>query len=619
MELAYDDSYKAHFDQIHTPPNNDTCTTCEDGGQSSYTKRHMGRYSGRYDMSGTGAAVGEDRESNSNSNSNSINSNSSNRESSSNNNSNSNSSNSSNNRCNSNSNSTSSSRPSSRGNISNKGNKQLNENKQKRIAAVETDIINNLSAKIGPLRGCLSKQDISQSGVVNFEEFYSAMRQMGILSAKGDLEEVFNGAAEHRMGKGTVNNYETWEFDVTHSKCKAVDIGEFTERVVKAASELNEFQKDDTHNNCRQTQEQRAMKNILHITGKQSDPMRLYSHTTHGMGQCEGKGTSAGFFTPQKLKKNLRDLGSILTETDFDSILKKVKTGCDGKISLLDFDDLLHNDVRGYDSDNNMRRKKLLRDHNRYSRTFQSCDALNNDDQSEYKKIIDSRLGKKDSMKWGKLQGKILENCEKLPESFNNVAKHFSPEERARGRVRERKENIDIGNLERRRSRSLGSVVWGKYQNGRNLDLDSTGSMGSTGLAVTSSGRFYGKQREERESNTKNTELLSLPVSMLRNVLSDAGIQLGNDDIERLKDVVTREIMTVQPSVFMKKAFEVEVGVSGGSRSNSGINSGMSVCGEPSVSLERFCDILGIARNVNTVTSKIGKYRLIIFMINFFK
>ena len=150
--------------------------------------------------------------------------------------------------------------------------------------------------------------------------------------------------------------------------------------------------------------------------------------------------------------------------------------------------------------------------------------------------------------------------------------------------------------------------MWGKYENGGNLNLDSTGS---TGLAVTSSGRFYSKEREEREFNTKNTVSLSLPVSMLRNVLSDAGIQLGNDDIERLKDTVTRDIMTVQPVTFMKK--DVEVGMSGRSRTNSGISSGMSVCGEPSVSLERFCDIIGFARNVNNVTSKIGKYHLIFF------
>ena len=163
------------------------------------------------------------------------------------------------------------------------------------------------------------------------------------------------------------------------------------------------------------------------------------------------------------------------------------------------------------------------------------------------------------------------------------------------GNENENENENENGIQEFRRSRSLGSAVgWGRSLHGTNPFLD------YTGLGVTSSGRFYGKEREDREFRIKNTEPFSLPVSKLRDVLSDVGIQLGNDDTERLKDVITREIATKSTPILKKN--NVHVGGSDGTRTNSGI----SMCEEPSVSLEQFCDIIGIERNVNPVTSLIG-------------
>ena len=563
MELAYDDSYQAHYDKINTSTNtgNDDCI--EDKGQISRNQKNTERFKRKNDMSKTIRI--NDREVYCEPpyrTDNTINTNS---------------------------------------NVNNRtqsdSNKQKQEQKQERIRGVESDLINNLSGKIAPLRQYLNKRDTSNSGVVNFEEFFSTMRQLGIQSSKKDLEEIFNGAAENRISKGTVNNYETWEFDVTHSKCKAVNIDLFTERLLKA-SELNEFKinnSQNSQNNCYNNDDYRVMKNILHATNKQSDPMRLYSHVIHGYGNNEGNGPSAGHFTPQKLKENLKVMGSNLTDTEFNKVLKKVNKGFDGKISLQDFDNLLYDNVRGYESDNNVKRIKSLKNHNRYSKTYQSCDALNNNNQFEFDKIIDSRIGKKDSLKWGKLRSTILEHCENLPEAFKNASNQFNH----RGRKKERnnyfKNENKNENQEFRRSRSLGSAVgWGRSLHGTDPFLD------YTGLGVTSSGRFYGKEREDREFRIKNTEPFLLPVSKLRDVLSDVGVQLGNDDTERLKDVITRETATTSTPIFKKK--NSQVGVSDGTRTNSGI----LVCDEPSVSLEQFCDIIGIKRNVNPVTSLIG-------------
>ena len=61
---------------------------------------------------------------------------------------------------------------------------------------------------------------------------------------------------------------------------------------------------------------------------------------------------------------------------------------------------------------------------------------------------------------------------------------------------------------------------------------------------VTTSGRYYGKERQNRERDNLlfNSNELQLPINRLKDVLSDAGVQLGTDDARRLSGLIARGV-----------------------------------------------------------------------------
>ena len=319
------------------------------------------------------------------------------------------------------------------------------------------------------------------------------------------------------------------------------------------------------------------MKKVLHATNKQEDPMRVFNHLSNH-GERSGNGAVIGHLAPKQLKEGLQLLGSNLSDKEFNYLIEKVGTSHDGKISLLEFDEILHSEVVRTDNISSKLQKNNLKDNKRYSRTYQSCDTINFHNQAEYEKVTDSNIGRNDSMKWGKLQGIIQENCHKLPEAFKNAAKQFYEK---RGRT--------LGQDSRnRRSQSVGSV--------RRVSKFGGEFIGGIEEEVTSSGRFYGREREERENinnmnNNIDNDSMKLPVNVLRDILSDAGVQLGTDDAMRLTNYVTREV---------GKNNSVKSQKDGNTNTNN-------IGNEPTVSLDMFCQIVGIPTVMNPSTSQKGK------------
>lgn len=429
------------------------------------------------------------------------------------------------------------------------------------IDSIEGDICQHLGSRIGPLRQSLKQKDLSHSGVVNFEEFHASMQSLGVRTPKPDLRTVFDAVSEDRRGKGTVNSYEAWGNDIRHSHGNALDIEKFVERVIEGKTDAGVSDGSYSADKL-DTEQRRVMKKVLHATNKQAEPLRVFSHITHGTGCSEGKGETLSHLNPAQLKDGLKTLGSNLTDKEFERLLHKVGKSRDGKISLSDFDEILHSKVSGYDSDSNIKRRNSLKSHKRYSKTFQSCDALNNHYQDEYDKVTQSDVGRADSMKWGKLQGVIQENCHNLTKAFCNAEQYLE----GRGR------STECGTRFQKRSRSLGA--------GRNEGIHPKGhDFESTG--ITTSGRYYERGRQEREQRNAavDTEPFQLPISKLRDVLSDAGIQLGCDDAERLRSVVARD-------------------VSNSPRNLKGTGIVQETGGDVAVTLERFCGIMGIKMEV---------------------
>ena len=57
-------------------------------------------------------------------------------------------------------------------------------------------------------------------------------------------------------------------------------------------------------------------------------------------------------FSEDKLKEGLQILGSNLSDKEFNYLLEKVGTSHDGKISLREFDEIIHSEVGKHDSNN---------------------------------------------------------------------------------------------------------------------------------------------------------------------------------------------------------------------------------------------------------------------------
>ena len=525
MELADDDSYQAHYDRIETPPHKPNPRDY-DFNRSASPGRYKGVMRHTDSTNVRHALAASDEQSSSIDTS-----------------------------------------PYSRRSSTETTTPRMSDKEKERVKCVEMDIIHHLSGRVGPLRHSLKKKDISNSGVVNFEEFNAAVRQLGVEASKPDLKEVFKAASDDRNCRGAVSAFENWSTDIRYTKGKALNIDSYAERLVEKAAEV-EGDRGHSGNECRVREERRAMRKVLDAANKRSDPMRVFCHIAHGTGNNEGKGPITGHLAPQQLKEGLQTLGSNLTDKEFEYLLHKVGTSRDGKISLSEFDEILHSEVTAYESDHASKRRTAQRSNSRYSKTFESCDAVNRNSQAEYDKVTDSTIGRIDKMRWAKLQGLIQSNCENLPDAFKNAASYFKP----RGR------SADLGSGSQRRSRSLGSCRVGVSF--------APGTDGGDG--VTSSGRHYAREREEREERDAiDKEPFMLPVSKLRDVLSDAGIQLGSDDVERLRCLVTTEVASNQSPSF-------------------GRGRGREGPVEPSVSLDQLCDIVGISRVLNHSASKAG-------------
>ena len=150
---------------------------------------------------------------------------------------------------------------------------------------------------------------------------------------------------------------------------------------------------------------------------------------------------------------------------------------------------------------------------------------------------------------------------------------------------------------------------------------------------MTSNGRQYDKERRERERHQSDINSALIPVSCLRNVLSDAGVQLGTEDVKRLEnrivDKVTEDYVHSERPTFKKKQIageedrgegEGKRGLGKGMRTDGGvrgrekeeINEGLMI------SLDQFCDIVGISMSINPHTSKKGKKLHLLLLYLFF-
>ena len=425
--------------------------------------------------------------------------------------------------------------------------------KNDQIKNTEISILNHLSGRIGGLRNHLQKMDISNSGVLNFSEFRASIAQLGVEVSQSDLFAVYANAAKDHIGKGSVNVHETYGNDARYTNGTALDIVKYTERLAESVIR-GDLEKGVGKQECHDVERRRAMKKVLHASNKQSDPMKIFHYIAqnprgnqnkngddnsnfgnnrNGKKNDENKAilnSNLDHLSPDELKDGIQSWGSNLSDKEFNYLLEKVSTSYDGKISLSELDDILHASVGEHDESYNVRKKELRKTNKRYSKTYQSCRTINSHCEAEYDKLLDNNTGKKDKMEMHKLKGIIQENCHNLPDAFKNAVLQM---DQNRGRTMDQNSR----NSNHKRSSSLGSA--------RNYSGIGSRSMGSeVDEEVTTSGRYYGKDRQNRERDNLlfDSNELQLPINRLKDVLSDAGIQLGTDDARRLSGLIARGV-----------------------------------------------------------------------------
>ena len=163
------------------------------------------------------------------------------------------------------------------------------------VRKLEENILGEMSGQLGDLRQKMKKYDLSHSGVINFSEFKSAMRQKGIQVPISELHEIFKGSAVDKRGRGRLNDNEVMGNDFRYSDGCALNINDFTEHMQQRAAECSStISKDEEHfsenslnyinknqNNVEQSSEhsleqQRAMKKVLLASSKHTDPMLVF-------------------------------------------------------------------------------------------------------------------------------------------------------------------------------------------------------------------------------------------------------------------------------------------------------------------------------------------------------
>ena len=155
------------------------------------------------------------------------------------------------------------------------------------------------------------------------------------------------------------------------------------------------------------------------------------------------------------------------------------------------------------------------------------------------------------------------------------------------------KENSNISNSSSRHSNNNNSI------NNNHNKMDD----------VTSSGRQYGKERVEREKRQSLENLSSIPLNRVRYVLSNAGIQIGSEDASRLESKIREMLPTQHTNTFQclnKKGLDSGFTEGQGVGQRQGQGQGQNGREGPVVSLDQFCDIVGISVHTDPYSSRKG-------------
>jgi hypothetical protein len=362
---------------------------------------------------------------------------------------------------------------------------------------------------------------------------------------------------------------------------------------------------------------------------------------------------------PDKLKAGLQHLGSNLTDREFEYLLQKVGKSHDGKISLSEFDRIINStavdyDVRHRDAQRERRREReptahplplpLPPNHSiRYSDSSYSCDIIGQPGIPEFDLLSSGKTGRMAGAVWDNLRRLMQSKSAFLPEAFSNVAKcsnlrdHTHTPDAHTAHERECSNMREFNRDTRGKKHGSGLGSYSRLKTSRSLDGMETGArsrvchLGSHGSPSVEPVRGYHSSSNNNISSSNNNSSSSnnnssssnnnigssynnsrsssgggsgkevwqgsagaaqstacVPISQIRNVLSDSGVQLGTEDAMRLCSMLVRKLSVALPP-------QTQTQTQSEDRE-----------GDLLISLDQFCDIVGIPVDGQTATHNRG-------------
>jgi hypothetical protein len=350
-----------------------------------------------------------------------------------------------------------------------------------------------------------------------------------------------------------------------------------------------------------------------------------------------GSVTAYGLFPPHKLKAGLQHLGSNLTDREFEYLLQKVGKSHDGKISLSEFDRIINSAAVDYDerhsqAQRDRRREKereavshplpLPSDHNsKYSRSYDSFDLIGTLGIPEFDLLSSGKTGRMAGAVWDNLRRLMQSKSDSLPAAFNNIAQCLNPHVHTHtpnANMAHERFNMGDLNQDSRGEKSGSGLVSGSglescLKISRSLDGTETkarsrvshmASHGSLSIELVTG------QHSESNSNSSSSSSNSIsgsrgkkvrrgsagvaqsaaciPISQIRNFLSDSGVQLGTEDATRLYSMLVRRLSETHPT-------HTQTQTQGEDRE-----------GDLLITLDQFCDIVGIPLDGQTTAHMRG-------------
>ena len=245
---------------------------------------------------------------------------------------------------------------------------------QQERQTVVNSVIDQINGNVSRLKHTLKQSDGSYSGMLNTEEFQSAMKKFGISLSKSQYNDLFISSSNDVKETG-LHGYK---------QNKAIDIEKFTEKLQQhinttkpnsttMSTTTNNNTSNTNNNNCNynkiygenaQNHEKiRIMKKVLQNSSKLSNPHAVYNSI---------QPNHNGYINTNQMKESLLYMNTNLSNHEFNVLMNNIPKDYNGNIEIAKFENILRSEVSNYEQNNQQILNKNIVKNKHYSNSYQT-------------------------------------------------------------------------------------------------------------------------------------------------------------------------------------------------------------------------------------------------------